>query len=410
MIVEKYTNRVKETSINIVQTSVESIRKKDITKTGMRVYKDGFIGLSGALGNVEDCALIKEAEEALSNKIPYNFEPTANREEALDCREEIISDENFLNEIEFVMEDLKKSQPNFSFSNKINLVEQEINLNNIRNLDLSYKDRYLSVDLVFKEKSSMNIMDGGVGFQGRKYNKSQFLSLTNNICDAYSNLLPFNKEGTYPVIFSVLSVLPLMKLLQDLNANLFATGSSLLSGKAGEKLFNNNFTLYQSSNPEDGIQPFFDGEGTVNDNYRYSLIKNGVVISPYTDKRTADKYNLTLTGSAVAEYDSVPSLGLAGFSVEETSNSLADLLGGEKAIFVAIASGGDFTPSGEFATPVQLPLLFDGKKFVGRLPELQVSSNVYHMFGAGYRGTSRDAFDKLSLDKYMVMDLNVAKI
>lgn len=410
MVVEKYSNRIKETSINIVQTSVESIRKKDITKTGMRVYKDGFIGISGSLGNAEDSVLIKEAEEALANKIPYNLEPTANKEEAIDCRRELLDDEAFVNEIGIVMEELKKSQPNFYFTNKINLVEQEINLSNIRNLNLSYKDRYMLAELVFKEKSSKNIMDGFVEFQGRKYNRDAFLSLTNSTCDAYSNLLPFDKEGTYPVVFSMLEGLPLMKFLQDLNANLFSTGSSLLSGKTGEKLFSSDFTLYQSLNPEDGIHPFFDAEGTFNDNYRYSLIKNGVVVSPYTDKRTADKYKLALTGSAVAEYDSVPSLGLTGFSVEEANKSLEDLLGGEKAIFVAIASGGDFTPAGDFATPVQLPFLFDGKKLIGRLPELQVSSNIYHMFGAGYRGTAKSTINPLSINKYMVMDLNVSKI
>ena len=32
MIKEKYINRVKEISINIVQTEIESVRKKDITK------------------------------------------------------------------------------------------------------------------------------------------------------------------------------------------------------------------------------------------------------------------------------------------------------------------------------------------------------------------------------------------
>lgn len=410
MIVEKYTNRIKETSINIVQTTVESVRKKDITKIGMRVYKDGFIGISGALGNTDDNTLIKVAEEALENKIPYDFEPTANKEEDLDCREDLLDDEAFVNEVEFVMEELKKTQPIFSFSNKINLVDKEISLNNIRNLKLSYKDSYMDTQLCFKEKTSANIMDGYVVFQSRKYNRDAFVSIVNNVCDAYSNLLPFNKDGTYPVIFSMMDGLPLMKLLEDLDANLFSTGSSLLSGKTGQKLFNSSFTLYQSLDPKDGIRPFFDAEGTVNDNYRYNLIKNGVVVSPYTDKKTAHKYNLPLTGSAVAEYDSVPRLGFTGFNVDETNNSLADLLGGEVGIFVAIASGGDFTPNGDFATPVQLPFLFDGKKLVGRLPELQVSSNIFDMFGAGFRGVSRDSINPLSLDKYMVMDLNVTKL
>ena len=42
----KYIKKLEEISINIVQSNIESIRKKNITKTGFRVYENGFIGIA----------------------------------------------------------------------------------------------------------------------------------------------------------------------------------------------------------------------------------------------------------------------------------------------------------------------------------------------------------------------------
>jgi len=39
-----------------------------------------------------------------------------------------------------------------------------------------------------------------------------------------------------------------------------------------------------------------------------------------------------------------------------------------------ISSGGDFTPDGGFAGPVQVSFLFDGERLIDKLPEFTVSS------------------------------------
>lgn len=60
MIKEKYIKNLKEISINIVQSNIKSVRKKDITKTGFRVYDNGFIGIAGAVGKIDEVELEKE--------------------------------------------------------------------------------------------------------------------------------------------------------------------------------------------------------------------------------------------------------------------------------------------------------------------------------------------------------------
>lgn len=412
MVVEKLIRRVKETSLSVVQTRLDSIRRKDITKSGIRIYKDAFIGTSGSIGNVDENKLLKDAEEALQNKIAYPCEPTENKNQELFCKSDLPDEKYFVEEMEETLEQLRREQSSFIFSNKINLVEREELLRNSRNLNLSFKDRYLNMELIFKENSSVNVFDGFVGFQGRRYDKREFIKLTNNICNAYLNNVELPKEGVYPVVFSVTEGTTLIKLLMDLNGRSFAMGSSLLSDKRGKTVFSPKFNFYQSLNPEDVAAPFFDAEGTVNEDFRYPLIKEGVVITPFTDKRIAKQFNLPHTGSAVGDYDSVPALPpiFPGFSIGSSGKTVRELLGGEKGIFVLISSGGDFTAEGNFAAPVQVAFLYDGDKLLGRLPQLQVSSNLFEMYGPAFRGVSVDYLSELSMDKCLVMDMKVSKI
>ena len=409
MIKEKYINRVKETSINVVQTNIESIRNKDITKTGVRIYKDGFIGVAGAIGTFDEKELEKQAEEALENRISYEFEVTKDKKESLDLYSEIINSNNVTEEIDELLTDLKRAQPHFSFFHKINLVEKEVSLANDMGTDLYYRDKYIEFMLGFKEKSSANIFDGFVGYVGREYDREEILKIINNICNAYGNIVELPEGNSFPVIFTTGDYLPVMKLAEDLSGLKVACKSSLLSDKIGEKVFNENFTLYSSCDPKSGMRPFFDAEGVVNENYLYPLIKEGVVVAPYTDKRVAANFKLKLTGSSTADYDEAPTLGFTGFKVKESEKTVKELLNGQMGVFIMISSGGDFTPEGDFGAPVQLAFLFDGENFIGRLPEFKISSNIFDMFGKDFIGVSKDKVISLGEDKYMLMNLNITR-
>ena len=96
--------------------------------------------------------------------------------------------------------------------------------------------------------------------------------------------------------------------------------------------------------------------------------------------------------------------------IEDTGETLKELLNGGQGIFIVFAMGGDFTPQGVFATPVQLSYLFDGERFIGRLPELQISSSVFEMFGENYTGCSTDSLSRLCDDRYAVAVMDVEKV
>lgn len=409
MIKEKYTERIREISLNITQSMVDSIRQKDIKKTGLRVYENGNIGCAGAIGDYDEEELEKKAISSLEYKIPYNSKPGENMTRKEDYYTEIIPEDKIVGEIDELLATLRKEQPEFIFFNKINFTECELSLENTRGLDLSYRDKYMDFSLIFKEKASVNVFDGGVGFRGRRYDRIEIIKAVNDICNAYKNRVELPGEGILPVVFSADDTSPLRKFLTDLEGNKFGSNSSLFSGKLGQRLFSKDFTLYQTNNPKDLPGSFFDTEGTINENYRYALIDKGVLMAPFTDKRTADKYNLPLTGAASGEYDGAPVLGMPNLMIKESEKTAKELLRGEMGIFVLIASGGDFTPDGNFGTPVQLALLFDGERFIGRLPELNITASVFDMFGDSFIGVSSDDLLPLTNSKSLITKMKVSR-
>jgi len=52
-----------------------------------------------------------------------------------------------------------------------------------------------------------------------------------------------------------------------------------------------------------------------------------------------------------------------------------------------VAAGGEVNADGNYATPVQASYLFDGKKIIGKLPEFNMSNNVFDILGKDYIGT-----------------------
>lgn len=78
-----------------------------------------------------------------------------------------------------------------------------------------------------------------------------------------------------------------------------------------------------------------------------------------------------------------------GLCVAKTAGSIAQIVSG-KAVYVMSASGGDYTPSGHYAAPVQMAYLVENGKVVGRLPELNISGDFFTILGENYLGAIPD--------------------
>lgn len=384
-----YKKHTKETTVRVLNTEVSSVRKKDIVKKGVREIKDGYIGVSGALGNVDENILHEKAKENLSIQMPYpyGFEPVKKEEVIIEnCT---LNHKNIMTTVESIMAFLREEYSDFDFSEVAKLIESNVSFIDERGTHLNYKDSYIELGFLMKEKALANLFDGFIGYTGRNYNHEKFIESTRMLLDAYRNKLDMPEEDELPILIVDESIFH-GKLIRELHGEKYGSGSSLLSDKIGASVFNEKITIVQDFNPESVYRPFFDMEGVVNENFEYELVKNGILKSCYTDKKTAKLYDLEETGSASGAYDDVPTLNATNMAVKIDSENLLDTV--KKGIIIVIAAGGDYTSDGSYATPVQKAFLFENGKIKGTLPEFQLKSHLFEMLGDDYVGTFESPF------------------
>ncbi len=406
---EIYNRTEKSSTVNIVNNEIHSLRNKNISSTGLRIYKDNCMGVSGAQGSYSIAELEQKALGMLKMQIPYPYQTEADNKQTIEKKLNLPDNFNLMLETQEILNAMTAAYPDFIFSYNIYQEETESRLQNENGLDLLYKDAYLALGLIFKEKQSANIMDGYFGYAGRDYDRNTFIQEYQKILKAYITPVSLPVATELPIIMTTDSIC-VSKLNGELNGLQIATGASLFTSHMGKETFHKDLTIWQTHNPEDGIHPFFDMEGHVNPGMRVPLIENGRILNGYTDKKVAQKYNLPYTGCASGIYDSIPKLAQAELKLKPSGKSLKQLLNGKLGIYMYISSGGDFTSKGDFATPVQLAFLTDGENLLGRLPELNISSNIFRMFGTDYIGVSKEKTYPHDFSHYLVMNMKVSKL
>ena len=385
MIRELYQIRKKEICLNITNGVVDSVRKKNVTESGCRVYHNGCIGIAGVLGEPTE-ETWRKAVNALEAQVPYPYEPTGAqvRTRAIG---EMPDEAQLITTAERLLETLKKEFPEYVLSNKICAVEETVLLKNDLGLLLEDTQRYVFTAILIKEEASPNVFDSFIPWSGRTLDEDAILRTSREILSAHRMPVELPAERT-PVLMNM-SVF--IEALGDyLNAQKLKKGASLLSGKAGMKVFSEQLG-FSACLDEESYTFFFDAEGTVLPDDRLPLIQNGVVLRGIADKRYAAECGVDSTACASGGYDDTPA-----FAVEENrlclegTGTIAQLLSGRDAILLVLAQGGDITAAGDYATPVQTAYLYRDGHLTGRLPEFHFRGNIFDLLGKDYIGCSTD--------------------
>ncbi len=402
---EKIINKSTSYSVNISGGKVDSLRITEDMKTVIRVYEDGKIGIAGRIGEGDDNALLEEAKAKLAQNISYPCNLTENGRRSVEKVRKIIPAKDYVKTIKKLIARLNKCYPDFIFSNKIKMGEEEIIYENSKDTRYSYKGNEIGGALVIKDKASANIMDLSYGFVCNSYDEDKIVSDIGKLLSVYHKKADM-PEGEIPVIVNCMDVLQYSA--QHIIAELYASGSSLFSGKMGQKIFNEKVSILTDRGDEDKSYPFFDAEGVVNGNDKFYFVKNGELSGLATYKRSSANFNLPLSGGGYAPFDEVPQPSFIGLKMERT-DKLKNLVKG-KAIYLFITSGGDMTPDGTVGLPVQLAYLYDNGKLVGRLPEFGVNGNIFDLLGKDFIGVARDDIFDFSDDSVLVAKFNINNV
>ena len=395
MIKELYQQTVREVSLNVSAGRVDSLRRKNITKSGCRVYHNGYIGVAGCLGQPTTDTWAS-AEEALARKVPA-APPETGKERFREQGEALIPAEAFRAGCEELLATLRAEFPDFVLSNKLQMMDVEMRLEN--NAGLKYADRKRSYAMVLlvKQAGSPNMYDSHLMAVSRRFDREGWLDQAREILTAHRTLLPM-PEGERCLILdnAIGDALQNFSILDKaLSGREYLAGTSLFQGKLGLRLFDPRVTIsYDVTGTEwlDRDDIFFDKEGTTLPGDRVNLIESGVLKTLETNKKYAAQLGLASTGGAYGDYDSAPALAALPLTVASTGESLAQLTEGRDCIFPLIASGGEWTDAGDYATPVQCAYLYRGGKLVGRLPEFSLAVKLNELFGEKFGGVSTDRF------------------
>ena len=391
-------------TLNITAGKIDSYRQKEETTGTVRVYQDGKIGVAGCLGSPDEEKLTTQAVKALELGIPYVSALDGALERLEDNETDILPEKDMIPMMQSMLDRVGEACPKFAISHKIKLSTFEKEYRNSRGRHLKCADNLLSGDLLFQSRGSGNLMDCVYSFAGKHFDPERIVAQCKTIHSAFFTPAEI-EEGNWPVLLAPYDLFG--SFLSHFTGEMYASGASLVSGKIGEQFFSPKLS-FGSDQGSPGCC-FFDEEGQISPEDRSFLVKNGTLEKVLTTKNTAAQFSLPVSATSAADYDGVPGIGLEGLYVEPTAESIQAVAPG-KAVLILMASGGDTTPSGHFATPVQLAFLLENGKIVGRLPELNISGDFNTILGEDYLGAVYDdLFDDGKSGKFCIVNMQVTK-
>ncbi|MBO5449373.1 MAG: hypothetical protein J5994_08590 [Ruminococcus sp.] len=400
---EKYTYHSVQSEIKFEENTVKSFNKIDSLDQSFRVYENGFLGVHYQKGEMSDDEGFSRARENLSLKRPYPYQPESGVRSRNKC-ERVLTDKELMDLARTCLSHLSEKYPNFILSGGFYQYHNDEHWVNENGLDYQNIDCNVDANICFKHIDSKDISDGWFSLGDRDFKPEKLYKM------AAHYLGSFEKEVELPeeIIVQKQYYDYTEKLIESLNAEKIALGTSLLSGKVGQKVFADSFTLlHDVSDEECWHNTFWDGEGCVIPDDKRVFIENGVVLSGYSDKRTAKKYGVPHTANAGGNYTDIPSIGWLNARIRRSEKTVKELLDGRLSIIPVQYSGGGFNDKGEYVMPVHLALLSDGENILGKLPPFTLSGNMFDMFGKDFIGVGSD--NPIFNDKQILVRMNVIK-
>lgn len=383
---EKIQQHVIYSEVKFEENKVVSFNKNDSTRTSFRVYKNGEAGIHYQVGEMEDSAGYAKAEENLSlhRPYPYSLESGTRKRNKI---EKDYTDKNLLEIANEALAHICKKYPQFILSGSFSMEKSRRSQTNEAGLDYENRDCHIQVSVNYKHKDSKDLCNGYFSIGQRDFSFEKLYAMADNYLGAYETPAQFPEEAILQIQYYDFVGF----VSGQLDAENLALGTSLLTGKMGQKVFSDDFTLIDDVSDEYcWHSPFWDGEGCIKENDKRIFIENGVPLLGYADKRIAEKYNVTHTGNAWPSYTDTPSNGNASMQIKRSTKTVKELLDGKLSIVLSLYSGGGFNEKGDYVMPVHHAFLCDGEKFLGSLPPFTLSSNMFDMFGKDFIGVGSD--------------------
>ena len=397
-IFEKHSAHEITSCITYEENKPKSFDRSNTVESSYRVYEDGKAGIFYHAGQMDDEEGFRLATADKERLRPYPFTPEAGGKRDRSKVESTFTDREVMETAEACMKYLTEHYPQFTFAGSVDSRWLRQTMSNDLGTDYSNTDFAVGVGFRFKHKDSLEMIDGGFGFNLRKMDDGTvFRNMADLYLGSYETLAELPDEIIIDEQYYDLTGM----LAAELNAENLALGSSRLAGKVGEKIFSDDFTLeHDMTDKEAWFTRFWDGEGCVIPEEKLVLVENGVIKTGYSDKRVAEKYNVPHTRTAYHNYSDLPGPGGLNLRIKRSEKTVKELLNGRLAVIPLQFTGSDMDAKGDMTVVISKALLWDGDKVLGRLPEFRAKTNFFDIFGKDYIGVGSD--DPIYHDKQIL--------
>jgi PmbA protein len=406
MIFDILRQQKKSFNIKVAGSEISGIKHNSIQKNGCRVYRDKKIFSSAQVGEISDEQLLAMANSKSNVGVKYDYKLSQPNFFSHSNKEDAPASQDLIHEFNNLLDKVRLDLPDLVWSGEY---EHSIESNSFVSSDghnLSTSGTCVDWYLLYKKKGSKNMMDGFIAHRGVR---GSLIDTYNGYFDFIKKLDQFEKPhaNRVPVMFVQIDEHIQWKIGDEISANKFETGSSLLSGKIGENIFSEQVSIYDVNfQPEYSVYNRFDGEGVLRENL--PIIQNGVFLNALYDLRSAKKYNKKTTGNGFRQYNSgvsVRHFNLVFNRGNESWRSMVRQM--DECIVVFVAAGGACDDNWDYSTPVQVSFLLRKGEIVGQCPQLTIKANLKEMFGSRFIGVSTESFigDELNPCVFSEMDI-----
>ena len=365
---------------------LKSVETRESYGVGLRLIKDGRIGLSSTsdLSNLD--TLISNTLETVAFGPEARLDLPSHRSfpavEVYDPEVERISVEDMASLGQAAIDELIQHTPELLCDATISRGLTTVSILNSRGGQAKYTTSEFSAFLhgtIVKDTDMLFVSDGK--------SSCRPIADASEIVDSIKRQLELSRDivpapvGQVPVVLTPkgMSGVLLSPLLSGLNGKMVLQGSSPLVGKLGEAMVGPEFSLW-----DDPIYPYSPGSRMCDDEgvptRKLPLIDRGVIASFMYDLQTAAQAGTVSTASAHRSVGTLPSPGSSVIFVGEGDVSYDDMVKDIKSGLIVerlLGAGQSNILGGDFNANVLLGYRIDGGKVIGRVKNTVISGNVY---------------------------------
>jgi PmbA protein len=427
-VFEIYGVLEKEISFSFKGDKITALKDSSIIEAGLRHYREGRIravklepeeaqslySLSEMRGNMGDPQGLRSfftGDGSDSGYTEFSSGPVSDVRIHTDISQAAgsMSMADAMEDVESFLGIISSDKDDLLFSNKIKRIETLCFLANTNGAEMSCRDAWYEGEVLFKRRGSSDIYEGDIEFRVRcpHIAESRVPEYFDTVRSAFGKEMDV-EAGSYKVAFACDDWTLMAKAIKDLYSKNYMSGNSFFAGRQSEKVMSENVSIVFSRD-KDSFLPSFDPCGSSVDKAR--LVESGVFIMPYADRETAHSSGMVDTASAFSTPFGVPSPGYMGLRIEDSRDfsshssepEVNEAMKG-RVIVAHTLGGGDYSPSGHLATPIQFALVYDDGRLSGFAKSLAFSGEFSRMLGDGYVATVEpDSFRTPFSDKRVVI-------